>query len=163
MADQLAVKTSLDKVTETESCKHLSPQLPRICFITMPLLHLRTKIYGSLRRQMWNIYWDTCSFVRAIMSSWINPINKTDGWQDIARHNLCFLEYDINNTQMFNDMMSKFSHEKSQGCRLNWPSVQPAMKEIVHHFSQRIVQVLMSQGYKSFPNQWMKNEKHIFF
>lgn len=94
---------------------------------------------------------------------WINPINKTDKQQEIAwQSNLCFLEYDINNTQMFNDTMSKFSHEKSQGCRLNWPSVQPAMKQTIHHFSRRTVQLLMSQGYKSFPNQWLKNTKHIF-
>lgn len=34
-------------------------------------------------------------------------MNKTDRQQETARHsNLCFLEYGINNTQMFNDIMS---------------------------------------------------------
>lgn len=77
-------------------------------------------MYGSLRRHKRYIYSDACSFVKAVVSSWVNPINKTDRRQKRARHRiLCFLEYDINNVQMLNDMMSKFSHEKSQGCRLN--------------------------------------------
>lgn len=58
--------------------------------------------------------------MKAIVSGWINAINKTDRQQELERHGiLCFLEYDMNNTQMFNDMMSQCSHEKSQGCRLN--------------------------------------------
>ena len=59
-------------------------------------------MYGSLRTDKWYIYSDTCSFVKAIVSSQINPINKTDKQQEIERHNnLCFLANDINNTQMF--------------------------------------------------------------
>lgn len=66
------------------------------------------------------MYSGTCFFLKALVFCWINSINKTDRWQETARYNnLCFLEYDINNTQMFNNMMSNFSHEKSQECRLN--------------------------------------------
>lgn len=59
----------------------------------VPLLHLRTKMLGSLRRQG-DVYIQILNSLRKkVLLTWINFINKPDTWQGIARNiDLCFLE-----------------------------------------------------------------------